>query len=95
MKPHSNSLFATGPAILSMNAVRSCGSVLRNWTAFTFSAQLTALDARQVVEDLASMIIGPEIVLLCWEAPGEYCHRRLAGGWLENELGIVVPELIC
>jgi hypothetical protein len=40
-----------------------------------------------VVEDL-----GEDAIMLCWEAPGEYCHRRQAVGWLETELGIVVPE---
>jgi hypothetical protein len=30
--------------------------------------------------------------MLCWEAPGEFCHRRLVAEWLEGELGIQVPE---
>lgn len=39
MKPQSNSLLATGPAILLMKYMRSVGSVFRNWTAFTFSGE--------------------------------------------------------
>lgn len=31
-------------------------------------------------------------ILLCWEAPGDFCHRRLVAKWLENNLGIIVPE---
>ncbi len=31
-------------------------------------------------------------VLLCWEEPGEFCHRRLVAQWIEKELGIEVPE---
>ena len=31
-------------------------------------------------------------VLLCWEDPGEFCHRRLVAEWLEQNLGIEVPE---
>lgn len=31
-------------------------------------------------------------VLLCWEDPGEFCHRRIAAKWLEESLGISVPE---
>lgn len=31
-------------------------------------------------------------VLLCWEKPGEFCHRRVVAEWIEKETGIVVPE---
>ena len=31
-------------------------------------------------------------ILLCWERPGEFCHRRLVAEWLERETGIIVPE---
>jgi hypothetical protein len=32
--------------------------------------------------------------LLCWEAPGKFCHRRLVAAWLEDALGIDVPEYV-
>jgi len=48
---------------------------------------LCKLDAAKVVEDL-----GSDAVLLCWEAPGKFCHRRLVAAWLEEALGIEVPE---
>jgi hypothetical protein len=56
-----------------------------------YLAQLRALDPRRVLADLEAF--GPEVILLCWESPGARCHRRLAAGWLETELGIVVPEM--
>ena len=31
-------------------------------------------------------------VLLCWEPPGEFCHRRILAAWIEENLGIEVPE---
>jgi len=31
-------------------------------------------------------------VLLCWEEPMEFCHRRIVAAWLEENLGIEVPE---
>lgn len=31
-------------------------------------------------------------VLLCWELPGEFCHRRIIAAWVEKNLGIEVPE---
>jgi hypothetical protein len=49
---------------------------------------LDALDPRKVFEDL-----GPDAILLCWEAPGKFCHRRLVAGWLESHLEKLVPEL--
>ncbi|MDD2904187.1 MAG: hypothetical protein PHU44_17305 [Syntrophales bacterium] len=49
---------------------------------------LERLDPRQVYEDL-----GPDAILLCWEQPGEFCHRRLVAEWLEKHLGVEVPEL--
>jgi len=49
---------------------------------------LASLDPRQVYDDL-----GTEAILLCWEQPGEFCHRRLVAAWLEENLGVSVPEL--
>ncbi len=37
--------------------------------------------------------LGPDAILLCWESPGEDCHRRLIAAWLESHLKIKVPEL--
>jgi len=53
-----------------------------------YRKQLDTLDAGQVSEDL-----GPGVVLLCWESFNMRCHRRLVAEWLEEKLGIVVPEL--
>jgi hypothetical protein len=53
-----------------------------------YQAILDGLDPRQVYEDL-----GPDAVLLCWEPPGAFCHRRLVAVWLEQHLGVGVPEL--
>ena len=53
-----------------------------------YQAILDRLDPRQVYEDL-----GPESILLCWEPPGRFCHRRLVAEWLEKALGVQIPEL--
>ncbi len=53
-----------------------------------YAARLAGLDAHEVVANL-----GEDAVLLCWESPGEFCHRRLVAEWLERETGIVVPEV--
>jgi hypothetical protein len=50
---------------------------------------LDKLDAQKVYEEL-----GKDAVLLCWEAPGKFCHRNLVANWLEQELGISVVEAV-
>jgi hypothetical protein len=53
-----------------------------------YQAILDRLDPRQVYEDLR-----PESILLCWEPPGRFCHRRLVAEWLEKALGVQILEL--
>jgi hypothetical protein len=53
-----------------------------------FAAQLATLDPKEIQARL-----GDNAVLLCWEKPGEGCHRRIVAEWLEAALGIVIPEL--
>lgn len=50
---------------------------------------LNRLDPKKVYKDL-----GDDAILLCWEKPGDFCHRRIVAEWLENELGIIVPEIL-
>jgi hypothetical protein len=49
---------------------------------------LDRLDARQVLHDLG----GDDVVLLCWEPPGEFCHRQVVAAWLKAQMGIAVEE---
>lgn len=51
-------------------------------------AVLNRVDPEHVLRDLDNKI------LLCHEKPGDFCHRRLASGWLELCLGIQVPEIV-
>lgn len=52
-----------------------------------FEAILTKLDPRTLFEKL-----GDSSVLLCFETPNTWCHRRRVAEWFEQSLGIVVPE---
>ena len=47
---------------------------------------LAGQDPQEIAKDLDGC------ALLCWEKPGEFCHRRLVAEWLEKNLGIEVPE---
>ena|SRR3990167_4650395 len=52
-----------------------------------YGQQLAKLDPAAIAAEL-----GPDAILLCWEKPGDYCHRRIVAKWLEKHLGIKVPE---
>lgn len=61
------------------------------WPEFVKEYQrdvLDKLDPAKVAADL-----GADAILLCWEKPGEDCHRRLVAEWLEKSLNIKVDEL--
>jgi hypothetical protein len=47
---------------------------------------LSRLDARAVYNMFKNN------VLLCWEDPGEFCHRRIVANWIKEQIGIEVPE---
>jgi hypothetical protein len=49
---------------------------------------LAKLDPAEIYQTL-----GENAVLLCWEKPGDACHRRLVAEWFERCLGVEVPEL--
>lgn len=49
---------------------------------------LDVLDPKTVYEQL-----GEDSVLLCWEEPGEFCHRHIVAEWLMKHLGIKIREV--
>lgn len=53
---------------------------------------LARLDARKEYKRLQATY-GKDVTLICYERPGDFCHRRLAADWFLNELGIYVIEL--
>jgi len=50
---------------------------------------LEVLDPATVLKE-----IGQDAVLLCWEAPGKFCHRHLVATWFKETLGLEVSEII-
>jgi len=51
---------------------------------------------REVLEKLDPVRVHADLkdsILLCWERPGEDCHRRLVAEWIEEAIGVKVPEL--
>ncbi len=58
-----------------------------------FAEQLLARDPQTVWDELHALAGASEPILLCWEEPGIFCHRRLVAAWLEENLGVTVPEM--
>jgi len=48
---------------------------------------LDKLDPKEIAEKVNNS------VMLCWEQPPRFCHRRVVAKWLEDNLNIVVEEL--
>jgi len=58
-----------------------------------FNKKLNSLSAKVIYGDLEKISNGKDIILLCHESEGEFCHRRLVAQWFEKELLIKVEEL--
>lgn len=54
---------------------------------------LAGLNAEEVFNDLTAMAAGHDIALVCYESPGEFCHRHLVGDWLDQN-GFHVEEYV-
>lgn len=65
----------------------------------SYLGQLKALGAETVLAELGRISDehgGKPLCFLCWErldGSDDWCHRRMLAGWLEEQTGIVVPEL--
>ena len=57
-----------------------------------FQKRLECLDSMEVYELLKSISKEKVPVLLCYEKPGEFCHRHIIAEWFEKA-GIRVKEL--
>ena len=60
----------------------------KHYTEKYLKEVLDALDPTEIYEEL-----GEDAVLLCWEKPGEFCHRRIIAAWFKMKLGIEVEEI--
>jgi hypothetical protein len=61
-----------------------------------YRSYLDSLGPEEVIGQLERKSAGNEgkpLVLLCWCAPGELCHRRVWADWYLEKTGQEVPEL--
>ena len=45
---------------------------------------LEFLDPHQVYQELCNIYNTDDITLICYEKPGDFCHRHLVAEWLNN-----------
>jgi uncharacterized protein (DUF488 family) len=64
----------------------------KEYTAEYNNRVLGKLDPSNVFSELSKLSGGKNVVLLCYEKAGDFCHRRLVAKWLEMNLGIEVNE---
>jgi hypothetical protein len=50
---------------------------------------LDKLDPHKIIKDLG----GDNFIMLCWEDPGVFCHRRVVAAWMQKHTGVLVKEL--
>jgi len=49
---------------------------------------LDQLDPMQVIREMG----GDNFIMLCFEPPGEFCHRRVVAAWLRKHTGVLIEE---
>jgi hypothetical protein len=59
-----------------------------NYTEIYQETVLDKLDPQKIIDDL-----GKDAIILCWEKPGKFCHRRLIAQWFYDRLNVKVAEL--
>ena len=53
---------------------------------------LGVLRPENVIRDIERISNGKDAALLCYEKPGEFCHRRLFAEWMLQRTGLEIPE---
>lgn len=54
---------------------------------------LKLLKERQLTAEKVLNDLGENAILLCYESPGTFCHRRIVANWIQEQTGFEVPEL--
>lgn len=54
--------------------------------------RISIADLKESFDRVSSMHGGVDIALLCYEKPGDFCHRHLFADWWKEQTGEVIPE---
>lgn len=83
---------APGDALLT--AIKA-GKLSNEAYELQYRAQLDKLlqNNPAILPTLTRHALQSNIVMLCYEAPGKFCHRHILAKWLTEHTGLVVKEL--
>ena len=65
----------------------------KEYTPLYITKILGKITVQKALNDIAFLSKGKDVVLLCHEKEGEFCHRRLVAEWIQRETNIEVKEL--
>ena len=51
---------------------------------------LDKLDPMQAIREMG----GDNFIMVCFEPPGEFCHRRVVAAWLRKHTGVLIEEFM-
>lgn len=57
-----------------------------------FFKDLAKLDPKKIYGELIRKSCGMDIVLLCYEKPGDFCHRHFVAKWLNEKMNLNIIE---
>jgi len=52
------------------------------------------LESRKLTPQIVYDSISNGSILLCYEKPGDFCHRRILAEWLEKNLNVMINEWV-
>lgn len=55
---------------------------------------LNILDIRMLGDTIGAMASGKDVALLCFEKPGDFCHRHIVSKWLKEKTGVDIVEYV-
>lgn len=59
-----------------------------------FDRILSELNPGDIVNKIMGMTSNKPAILLCYEKPGDFCHRHLVSKWLNKSIGLMIIEHI-
>lgn len=64
----------------------------QQYTQMYVGQVLSALNPSAVVRQIEQLAGGRDCVLLCYEKPGDFCHRHIIADWLNHHLNLGIEE---
>lgn len=81
------------PSKSLLNAWRGGDATEKQYKRIYETEVLNQLNPHTVVGELSKLAEGRDIVLLCYEKTGDFCHRQLVADWL-NRAGYECEEMV-